>query len=184
MCAEQILNPPSQSYRDTRCINCEILAPILIRHHSRCKTIYILKKKKIFRWYSSSKINMTNTQKSLLKDKTTVENHVRGEGRLFHGGKDRSVRPERVAASESPSRILPFRTPIPFLPRSDVSVRVRSIFHLAPVYHSKRSYLPETRPTLAPAAAKSCDIGLSRSDLYYHGTSTLLRSGGCNHARF
>jgi len=41
----------------------------------------------------------------------------------------------------------------------------RSIFHLAPVYHSKRSYLPEMRrPTLV---GESCDIGLSRSDLYY-----------------
>lgn len=67
-------------------------------------------------------------------------------------------------ASKSPSRIPSFRTPIPFLPRSDT--RVRSIFHLAPVYHSKRSYLPETRrPTSVDG--ESCDIGLSRSDLYY-----------------
>ena len=61
--------------------------------------------------------------------------------------------------SESPSRIFLF-----FLV---TFVCGRSIFHLAPVYHSKRSYLPETRRPTSAGAGESCDIGLSRSDLYY-----------------
>lgn len=77
------------------------------------------------------------------------------------------------AASESPSRIPSFRTPIPFLPRSDA--RVRSIFHLAPVYHSKRSYLPETRrPTSVGGRVMRYRL-VEKRFVLPNGTSTVLR---------
>lgn len=141
--------------------------------HSRCviDVWYILRNL----WYSSNKINVTNTH----TEHGRRSRPRRGEGRFIPCRKRsicaaRARRCSRIALY----RILPFRTPIPFLPRRcwyawSVDIPPCACLSLKKILSARNA-----TTYFGAGGGESCDISLSRSDLYYHGTSTLLRSGG------
>ena len=85
---------------------------------------------------------------------------------------------DRSSLQLLPSRPLEFRpSERQFLFFLVTLVCGRSIFHLAPVYHSKRSYLPETRrPTSVGVRVMRYRL-VEKRFVLPNGTSTVLRFG-------